>query len=133
MASECFGATKSGENLGQGSSVRVAMVMAIPVTLEGGKEVKGHRLQRMVQLSPWRSRHLAAAKSYVHRKRREGGISLHSFTAAAVSLNPMLAYGLVLKPFMPPLQPQAVLNRRSPSQSPNLQPPRFPSIRFKAM
>lgn len=53
----------------QGSSVRVAMVMAVPVTIEGGKEVKGHRLQRMVQLSPWRPRHLAAAKSYVHRKK----------------------------------------------------------------
>lgn len=45
------------------------MVMAIPMTLEGGKEVKGHRLQRMVQLSLWRPRHLAAAKPYVHRKR----------------------------------------------------------------
>lgn len=55
--------------MGQGSSVRVAMVMAVPMTLEGGKEVKGHRLQRMVQLSLWRPRHLAAAKPYVHRKR----------------------------------------------------------------
>lgn len=67
---------KRGEDLGQGSSVRAAMVMAVPVTLEGGKEVRGHRLQRMVQLSPWRPRHLAAAKSYVHRKGRErrGGV-----------------------------------------------------------
>lgn len=77
MAPECFGAEESrGEDLGQGSSVRAAMVMAVPVTLEGGKEVRGHRLQCMVQLSPWRPRHLAAAKSYVHRKRRErrGGV-----------------------------------------------------------
>lgn len=61
--------------MGQGSSVRVAMVMAVPMTLEGRREVKGHRLRRMVQLSPWRPRHLAAAKSYVHRKKEgeEGG------------------------------------------------------------
>lgn len=69
--------------MGQGSSVRVAMVMAVPMTHEGGEEVKGHRLWRMVQLSPWRPRSLAAAKSYVHRKKggeesRWGGISLHS-------------------------------------------------------
>lgn len=76
---------KRRDDLGQGSSVRVAMVMAVPMTLEGGREVKGHRLRRMVQLSPWRPRHLAAAKSYVHRKKEgeEGGgirgpISLHS-------------------------------------------------------
>lgn len=55
------------------------------------KEVKGHRLQCRVQLSLRRPRHLAAVKSYFHRKRRRGG-ELHSFTAAAVvSLNPMLA------------------------------------------
>lgn len=59
--------------MGQGSSVRVAMVMAVPMTLKGGKEVKGHRLWRVVQLSPWRPRHLAAAKSYVHRKKEDGG------------------------------------------------------------
>lgn len=47
------------------------MVMAVPVTLEGSEEGKGHWLQRMVQLSLWRPRHSAAAKSYVHRKRRE--------------------------------------------------------------
>lgn len=80
---------KRREDLGQGSSVRVSMVMAVPVTLEGSEEVKGHWLQCMVQLSLWRPRRSAAAKSYVHRKRREtegrgvvGGvgvlISLHS-------------------------------------------------------
>lgn len=64
---------KRRDDLGQGSSVHVAMVMAVPMTLEGGREVKGHRLRRMVQLSPWRPRHLAAAKSYVHRKKEGGG------------------------------------------------------------
>lgn len=92
------------EDLGQGSSVRVAMVMAIPVTLEGGEEVKGRRLQCMVQLSLWRPRHLASAKSYVHGQKGGrgggggeggggggGGAGLHSLTAVAVSLNPRLA------------------------------------------
>lgn len=88
-----------------GSNVRVSMAMAVPVTPRGGKRVKGHGLQRKVQLSLWRPRHLAEVKSYIHRKKRrrrrgggEGGgklgrpISLHSFTAAAVvSLNPRLA------------------------------------------
>lgn len=48
---------KQREDLGQGLSVRVAMVMAVPVTLKDDREVKGHRLQRMVQLSLWRPRH----------------------------------------------------------------------------
>lgn len=51
MVPQCFGAEKSRrKNLGKGSSVRVAMAMAIPMTLEGGEEVKGLGLQHMVQL-----------------------------------------------------------------------------------
>lgn len=60
--------------MGQGSSVRVAMAMAVPMTLEGGKKVKGHRLRRMVQLSPWRPRHSGAPKILrSQEKRREVG------------------------------------------------------------
>lgn len=66
---------KRREDLGQGSSVRVSMVTAVPMTPGGSGEVKGHRLQRRVQLSPCRPRHLAAAKSYFHRTRgtKRGG------------------------------------------------------------
>lgn len=53
-----------------GSNVRVSMAMAVPVTPRGGKRVKGHGLQRKVQLSLWRPRHLAEVKSYIHRKKR---------------------------------------------------------------
>lgn len=58
MAPECFGAEKSGGKIwGKGTSVRVAMVTAIPMTLEGSGGVKGLRLQYMVQLSLWRPCH----------------------------------------------------------------------------
>ena len=57
--------------MGQGSSVCVAMAIAVPVTREGGGEVKGQWLWRMVQLSPARPRHLAAAKS--RRSREQEG------------------------------------------------------------
>lgn len=84
MAPECLGATKKEG----GSNVRVSMAMAVPVTPRGGRRVKGHGLQRKVQLSLWRPRHLAEVKSYIHRKKKRrkgwgGGklgrpISLHS-------------------------------------------------------
>lgn len=73
-----------GEDLGQGSSVCVAMAIAFPVTRKGGGEVKGQWLRRMVQLSPARPRHLAAAKSRGLREQEGGGggaggdVSLHS-------------------------------------------------------
>lgn len=72
--------------MGQGSSVCVAMAIDVPVTREGSGEVKGHWLRRIVQLSPVRPRHLAAAKSRRSREKegeerwgRAGGdVSLHS-------------------------------------------------------
>lgn len=66
MAPECLGATKKEG----GSNVRVSMAMAVPVTPRGGRRVKGHGLQRKVQLSLWRPRHLAEVKSYIHRKKK---------------------------------------------------------------
>lgn len=43
MAPECFGAERNGrEDLGQRSSVRVSMVITVPVNPEGSKGVKGH-------------------------------------------------------------------------------------------
>lgn len=52
MVPQGFGTKKRRKDLGQRSSVHVAIAMAIPMTLKGGKEVKGHQMRRMVQLSP---------------------------------------------------------------------------------
>ena len=69
----CRGGRKGGKILGEGSSVLVAMTMAVPVTPGGeeGGEVKGRLPQPMVQLSSEATSSLKAAAVIPLVRRRE--------------------------------------------------------------
>lgn len=71
--------------MGQRSSVHVAMAMAIPMTLKGGKEVKGHRMRRMVQLSPGRPpSRLQQNPTFTGEKKGEEGWDFRSRQSSSI-------------------------------------------------
>lgn len=73
------------EDLGQGSSVHIAMAMAVPMTLKGDKEGQRASNQAHGPAVAWATSITALVKSYVHRKERaeevghiRGTVCLHS-------------------------------------------------------